>query len=161
MRSHVSIALALASALSLAIFGGPAAAKEGRQCSSWKFDKEGGAEGEPAASLSCGKDVGFAVQCAGSFIGNLRYFADAPGEDYRLFRFKVGVQSFDLWLRLEEMDGASAGYQEFEHPLYKALAKNATMTITDVAAQKSDTLPLKGFSAALAGLRKACESAGQ
>ena len=102
----------------------PAEAKDlSHQCGSWKFDAEGGAEGEPAAGLACGDSSGFGIQCAGTFIGNLRYFADAPGDGYRLFRFKIGTQSFDVWLRLEEMDGASAGYQEFEHPLFKALAK--------------------------------------
>ena len=138
----------------------PAEAKDvSHQCSSWKFDAEGGAEGEPAATLSCGNNSGFAIQCAGTFIGNLRYYADAPEGDYRLFRFKIGTQSFDMWLRLEEMDGASAGYQEFEHPLFKALAKAGTMAITDVAGQKTDILPLKGFSAALDSLKQKCESA--
>jgi hypothetical protein len=89
----------------------------------------------------------------------LRYYADAPGDDYRLFRFKIGAQSFDIWLRLEEMDGASAGYQEFEHPLFKAFEKASTVAITDVAGQKTDTLPLKGFAPALASLVKKCDSA--
>src|SRR5690349_16273639 len=82
MRAHISIVLALAGALPFGILGIHAEAKESsRQCSAWKFDKEGGAEGEPAATLSCGNDSGFAVQCAGSFIANLRYYADAPGDD--------------------------------------------------------------------------------
>jgi hypothetical protein len=161
MRSHILVGLALASAFSVANLGTRADAKGPvRHCSSWKFDAQGGAEGEPAASLSCGNDIGFAVQCAGSSIGNLRYYVDASGDDYRLFRFKLGTQSFELWLRPEEMDGASAGYQEFDHPLFKALAKTGTVVITDVAAQKTDTLPLKGFSASLAALRKACEGPG-
>ena len=160
MRS-ILVGLAVAGICSIANLATDAEAKDSpRQCGSWKFDKEGGAEGEPAASLSCGNDIGFAVQCAGSFIANLRYYGDASGDDYRLFRFKIATQSFELWLRPEEMDGASAGYQEFDHPLFKALAKTGTLAITDVAAQKTETLPLKGFSAALAALRKACESSG-
>jgi hypothetical protein len=137
----------------------PAGAKDlSKQCGAWKFDAEGGEEGEPSAHLDCAGGRGLAVQCAGSFIGNLRYYGEAPGDGYRLFRFKIGAQSFDMWLRLEEMDAASAGYQEFEHPLFKALAANGSVTVTDVAGQKTDILPLKGFSAALASLMKKCDS---
>jgi hypothetical protein len=133
-----------------------------RKCTQWTFEAEGGAEGEPAASLACGNDSVFAVQCAGDFMGNLRYYAEAAGDDYTLFKFKIGAQSFEVWLRPEEMDGASAGYQEFDHPLFKALAKSSgSVEITDVAGKKTDSLPLKGFSSALASLRKACEGEGQ
>jgi hypothetical protein len=155
-----SVGLALVQLFLGTLLLAPAEARDlSKTCGSWTFDAEGGAEGEPAASLPCGNNSGFAIQCASGFIGNLRYYADAPGGDYRLFRFKLGAQSFEMWMRLEEMDGASAGYQEFEHPLFKAMAKTGTVAITDVAEQKTDILPLKGFSSALDRLVKTCESA--
>src|SRR5262245_5859906 len=114
LRRVLSIVVSSAAVLFVTADMIPAAAKDAaRNCAAWKFEAEGGEEGEPSAYLPCGNDRGFAVQCTGTFIGNLRYYAEAPGSDYRLFRYKIGNQSFDVWQRMEEMDGAWAGYQEF------------------------------------------------
>lgn len=137
------------------------------ECDPWKFDPnvetEGGAE--PQAFLSCKDNTGITVMCiAGDFIGGLRYYPSASGEEegYRQFIFKMGKQSFDVWLRLEAMDGAWAGYMEFAHPLFAAMrSEKGPLEITDVAKKTTDVLPLTDAAKAFDGLLKACQSGEQ
>jgi hypothetical protein len=71
----------------------------------------------------------------------------------------MGEQAFDMWLRLEAMDGAWAGYTEFAHPLFTAMqSEKGSMEVTDIAGKTTDILPLAGAAEAFNGLLKACQS---
>lgn len=153
---------ASAAALSFIVcFAAPGNAAD---CGSWKFDANVETEGgtEPQASLSCKDNTGITVMCiSGDFIGGLRYYPSKSGEEegYRQFLFKMGKQSFEVWLRLEAMDAAWAGYMEFEHPLFAAMrSEKGPLEVTDVARKTTDVLPLTDAAKAFDGLLKACQS---
>ena len=133
-------------------------------CEPWKFDAQHEGEGgsAPAAFLPCPESYGLFIECiASDFIGAIRYYPEGAQQDagYRLFRFAVGAKAIDAWLRLEEMDGAWAGYSEFAHPLFTLLqAGSGAVTITDVAQGSVDILPLKGSAKAFEALLAECRS---
>jgi hypothetical protein len=134
------------------------------ECTPWEFNAKVETEGgtEPQASLPCKDNTGIIIMCiSGDFIGGLRYYPSnsaASEAGYRQFRFKVGGQTFDMWLRLEEMDGAWAGYTEFDHPVFTAMrSEKGPMEVTDVAGKTTEVLPLAGAGKAFDGLLKACQ----
>jgi hypothetical protein len=154
-------------ALSLMVCSVAAGADRTAECSPWEFNANAETEGgpEPQASLPCKDNTGITIMCvAGDFIAGLRYYPSnsAPDEEgYRQFRFQMGKQSFDMWLRLEAMDGAWSGYTEFAHPLFTAMrSEKGPMEVTDVAKKTKDVLPLTGAGKAFDGLLKACQSSG-
>lgn len=160
---HVSTKRLLAAA-ALWLMIGPAAG-HAAECTPWKFDANVETEGgtEPQASLACKDNTGITVMCvSGDFIAGLRYYpTKSPGEEegYRQFRFKTGQQSFEVWLRMEAMDGAWAGYMEFEHPVFTAIrSEKGPLEVTDVAGKTTDVLPLTDAAKAFDGLLKACQA---
>ena len=154
-----------ASAAALSLLVCSAAISNAAECGPWKFEANVETEGgtEPQASLSCKDNTGIIIMCvAGDFIGGLRYYPTASGEEegYRQFVFKMGKQSFEVWLRLEAMDAAWAGYMEFEHPLLAAMrSEKGPLEVTDVVKKTTDVLPLTSAAEAFDGLLKACQSA--
>lgn len=155
---------ALMAALSLAVCSAATGKDRTAECGSWEFNANVETEGgtEPQASLPCQDDVGIIIMCVtGDFIGGLRYYPSNMSNEaqgYRQFHFRMGGQTFDMWLRLEEMDAAWAGYTEFDHPLFAAMrSEKGPMEVTDVAGKTTDVLPLAGAAKAFEGLLKACQ----
>jgi hypothetical protein len=165
MRSRLNATLGLL-ILCLIAAAPPAAAQVvedlTRRCGAWTFapDLEIFEGPEPAAYLPCGEDDVLIVTCIlDDFIAGLRYYGPAAeaASGYRLFRFTAGDQAIDFYLRLEEADLAWAGYREFDHPLFAAIASAAgPLRISD--GRNDMIVPLAGSARALAGLREYCAS---
>lgn len=131
-------------------------------CAGWTFSIDGlSSEGGPqaAAVLSCRGSIAIAFHCLfGDFIAGVRYFGDAAGPDgYRRFDVRVGADPIHVYLRLEAMDNAWAGYPEYDHPLLAAIRSEAgPIEIADTVLGTITILPSTGADAALEALRSYC-----